>query len=525
MKRARTPTFLLELPLRVDWSQERQVRAHLEAARCLYNALLGEAMKRLRWMRNDPAWSSARAIPRTHKQERAQAFSALRKTYHFSEYDLHEYAKGARVSWIADHLESTMAQTLATRAYQAANRVCVGKAKRVRFRSQRRGIDSVEGKRNDVGLRFVLDPNAGDGGFLIWNAEVIPAIIDWRDPVVQHGLRLTIKYVRLVRRKASSPSAQGTDKDGNRYAVQLVLEGHAFIKPKHERPGCDIIGLDIGPSTLAIVPRDGKADLVTFCEELAPDTRKKRRLQRQMDRQRRANNPENYDEQGRVKKHGKTRLRWRESKRYKATGRQHANTERRLAAHRKSLHSKLAHDIVKMGKQIHIEKTSFTGWQKQYGKSIGLRAPGMFVAHLARIVAKTGGSLREVSASQTRLSQYCHQCRQYHKKPRSQRWHTCPCGCGPVQRDLYSAFLLAYLEPEQTIPSVTQNVWEGAEPRLRAVMEELQQRANEGQHLPRSMGLSASHKGAARAGARRLKSPAYPHQEPVASSETRGNGG
>jgi len=418
-----------------------------------------------------------------------------------------------------------MAQNLGTRAYQAANRVCVGKAKRVRFRSQRRGIDSVEGKRNDVGLRFVLDPNAGDGGFLIWNAEVIPAIIDWRDPVVQHGLRHTIKYVRLVRRKASSPSAHGTDKDGNRYAVQLVLEGHAFIKPKHERPGCDIIGLDIGPSTLAIVPRDGKADLVTFCEELAPDTRKKRRLQRQMDRQRRANNPENYDEQGRVKKHGNTRLRWRESKRYKATGRQHANTERRLAAHRKSLHSKLAHDIVKMGKQIHIEKTSFKGWQKQYGKSIGLRAPGMFVAHLARIVAKTGGSLREVSASQTRLSQYCHQCRQYHKKPRSQRWHTCPCGCGPVQRDLYSAFLLAYLEPEQTIPSVTQNVWEGAEPRLRAVMEELQQRANEGQHLPRSMGLSASHKGAARAGARRLKSPAYPHQEPVASSETRGNGG
>ena len=87
MKRARTPTFLLELPLRVDWSQERQVRAHLEAARCLYNALLGEAMKRLRCMRNDPAWASARAIPRTHKQERAQAFSALRKTYHFSEYD------------------------------------------------------------------------------------------------------------------------------------------------------------------------------------------------------------------------------------------------------------------------------------------------------------------------------------------------------------------------------------------------------------------------------------------------------
>jgi hypothetical protein len=388
-------------------------------------------------MRNDPAWSKACAIPRTHRQERTQAFSHVRKKHHFSEYDLHEYAKRARASWIADHIDSTMAQTLASRAYHAANRVCVGKAKRVRFRSCGRGLDSVEGKRNDVGMRFVLDPNAGDGGFLIWNEQVLPALIDWRDPVVQHGLRHKIKYVRLVRRKTSSPHAQGADHDGNRYVVQLVLEGHAFIKPKHEEVGTDTVGLDIGPSTLAMVPREGKADLVTFCEELAPNTNKKRRLQRKMDRQRRANNPENYDEKGRVKK---GRLRWKESQRYQATRRQHATTERRLAAHRKSLHDKRAHAIVKVGTPINLEKTSFKGWQKQYGRSIGFRAPGVFVAHVRRIVAKTGGTLVEVSAFKTKLSQYCHHCGQYVKKPRSQRWHHCTCGCGPVQRDLYSAF-------------------------------------------------------------------------------------
>ena len=134
MKRAKTPSFLIELPLQVDWSQEHHLRAHLEAARCLYNALLGAANKRLHQMRTDPAWQSARTIPHSNKQERAQAFSALRKQHHFSEYALHEYAKVARTSWIADHIERTTAQTLATRAYQAANRVCVGKAKRVRFR-------------------------------------------------------------------------------------------------------------------------------------------------------------------------------------------------------------------------------------------------------------------------------------------------------------------------------------------------------------------------------------------------------
>jgi hypothetical protein len=90
----------------------------------------------------------------------------------------------------------------------------------------------VEGKRNDVGLRFVLDPNAGDGGFLIWNQLVIPAIIDWLDPVIQHGLRHTIKYVRLVRRKASSPQARGADGDGNRYFMQLILAGARLRQEK-----------------------------------------------------------------------------------------------------------------------------------------------------------------------------------------------------------------------------------------------------------------------------------------------------
>jgi len=68
------------------------------------------------------------------------------------------------------------------------------------------------------------------------------------------------------------------------------------------------------------------------------------------------------------------------------------------------------------------------------------------------------------------------------------------CGLGPVQRDLYSAFLLAHLEPEQTIPSVTQHVWEGAEPRQRSslLIEGLQQRANEGHRLPPNHGRRGS---------------------------------
>ncbi len=226
-------------------------------------------MKRLRAMRADPAWQGARSIPKMHKQERKEAFAQLRQTYGFSEYALHEFAKTANCTWIADHIDSIMAQTLATRAYQAANRVCLGKAKHVRFKSKGRGLDSVENKRNDTGMRFVLDPNAGDGGFLLWNKEVLPARIEWRDAVVRHGLRHPIKYARLVRRKASSPHAQGADREGYRYYVQLALEGKPYQKPKHT-VGTEVIGLDMGPSTIAIVPQQGEAQLLPSVRNSSP---------------------------------------------------------------------------------------------------------------------------------------------------------------------------------------------------------------------------------------------------------------
>ena len=490
MKRSTTPTFLLELPLAVTGGQAKHLPAHFEVARCLYNALLGEALARLNRMRADPAWQAARAIPRTQKQERAAAFSRLRQAYGFSEYALHEFAKRANCAWIADHIDAVTAQTLATRAYQAVNRVCLGKAKKVRFKSKGRGLDSLEGKRNDTGLRFVLQaPEEGNQGWLVWGKDRIPALIDWHDPVVKYGLDHRIKYARLVRRKASSPHAKGADSQGYRYYVHLIVEGTPYQKKKNT-PGTDVIGLDLGPSTLAIVPREGEARLVPLCEELRPDARKKRRLERKLDRQRRANNPQNYDEKGRVKKHGKRRLTWKTSHGYLATRRRLAHHERKLAAHRKSLHGRLVNEIIRTGNNIRIEKVSYKGWQKRFGKSVGLRAPGMLIEHLRRTVANTGGILHEFPTRSTKLSQYCHGCRTYVKKPLSERWHQCACGVGPIQRDLYSAFLAAYLDPPDTIPSIAHDEWEGADLRLRAAMERLYQRAKEGQILPRSVGIT-----------------------------------
>jgi len=71
-----------------------------------------------------------------------------------------------------------------------------------------------------------------------------------------------IKYARLVRRKASSPQARGADSQGYRYSVQLALAGTPYQKQPKNKPGHDVIGPDLGPSTIAIVPREGQARLV-----------------------------------------------------------------------------------------------------------------------------------------------------------------------------------------------------------------------------------------------------------------------
>jgi len=228
------------------------------------------------------------------------------------------------------------------------------------------------------------------------------ALIDGDDPVVTYGLAQRIKYARLIRRPVSSPNAQGADCQGYRYVVQLALAGTPYHKPKHT-VGADTIGLDLGPSSMAIVPHQAEARLEILAGALIPDEHAIRRLQRKMDRQRRAANPKHYDEQGRPKKRGKQGLHWNQSKGYQATRRRKATQERKLKAHRKSVHGRTVYEIVALGKTICIEKISYKGWQKRYGKSVGLRCTGT----KARATKPPDGAKPRKNASSKRIARAC----------------------------------------------------------------------------------------------------------------------
>src|SRR5260370_12947173 len=156
------------------------------------------------------------------------------------------------------------------------------------------------------------------GAKTTWSGRglVLPARIDPRDPVLAHGLACVVKYVRLVRRKLGLR---------NRFYVQLVCKGMPYRKPQHVL-GTGVVGLDLGPSTIAVVAQQA-ALLQPFCPEVAPDAKVLRRLERKRDRERRDKNPANYDDKGRVKP-GKKR--WHVSKRQRTVQARRREVYRKL---------------------------------------------------------------------------------------------------------------------------------------------------------------------------------------------------
>jgi transposase len=443
---AKTTSFVTEIPLVTSSSNLSVLAARLEAGRQLYNAVLSEGKTRLQLLRDSELYKCAKVIPKSEKKARNEAFSKARIAYRFSDYDLQAFANKTAIAsiWIKSHLDANTIQKLATRAFKALERLIFGKAKKVRFK-QKGQFASLEGKTNKQGIRWA-------GSSVEWSGLKLQAIIN-NDPVILHGLNSKVKYVRLVRRILNQKTY---------WFAQLVCEGMPHQKPKNIiKDGT--IGIDLGVSTVAIVG-DSKTIWTPFVAELTSKQKDVRKLQRRMDRQRRAGNPDNYNPDGTAKK-GKRYF--KKSNRYKVTARKKRDLERKQSAHRKSLHGRLVNQTLTLGKDIKTEKVSVKAWQKHWGKSIGFKSPSSFQSELIRKAENAGGSVLMFSTRKTALSQTC-LCGNKQKKSLSQRVHHCSvCGL-KMQRDILSAYLSRYVDPESELLSIEEarNSYSGMEQSL-----------------------------------------------------------
>ena len=438
-----SPSFVTEVPLVTNSQDLAVLTARLEAGRQLYNATLSEAKKRLSNLRQSDLYTKAKTVPKLQKKARGEAFQKAKTACCYSDYDLQSFANQTAIAsiWIKEHLDTHTIQKIGTRAFKATERMLFGNAKKVRFKGKGQ-FASVEGKTNKQGIRWT-----GQG--VEWLGLKLAAIIT-DDPVIQHGLSAKVKYVRLVRRILNQKTY---------WFAQLVCEGTAYQKLQN-LVGVGLVGIDLGVSTVAIVG-DEETIWTPFAEELTSNQKQIRRIQRKMDRQRRASNPDHFNPNGTVKK-GKKK--WKKSNQYKLTSSKRRELERKQAAHRKSLHGNLVNRTLKLGKNILAEKVSVKGWQKLFGKSIGFKAPASFQSELKRKAENASGSVLLFSTRKTALSQ-TRLCGHKQKKPLSQRVHNClECGL-KMQRDILSAYLSRYVDPTTELLSIelARNGWLGME--------------------------------------------------------------
>ena len=472
MSKSSSESFIYELPLKVTPEHDSELCTRLDVARQLYHGCLGECLKQISLMRQSKQWKQARLLPKK-SPERKKLFQENKKQYGFSEYELHKFVGHLRNSCSFQyHIDSSTAQKIATKAFQVSEQYLLGKRGKPRFKGYGR-LRCIEGKSNVTGIRF-------KGGCLCWNIKGgkslnIPAIFDFQDKhgVESYALNCRTKYVRLVRK-----IIKGT----RRWYVQLIQEGKPHQKAKNTI-GNDVIGLDMGPSSIAVVASDG-AFLTPFCSDLTPKQEHIKHLQRRIDRSKRATNPQNYASDGTLKKGPRQ---WNRSKRYQRLQHLVAEESRKLAETRKRLHGELVNHILKKGKIIQTEKLSYRAFQKIFGKSVGFRAPGMFLSMLSRKAESAGGKVEEFSTYQTKLSQTCH-CGRGQKKALSERWHSCPCGVY-AQRDLYSAFLARHVKNNTLDTHQAQVAWTAAEPLLERAVSRLEQSVN-GKACLSSFGLN-----------------------------------
>ena len=260
-----------------------------------------------------------------------------------------------------------------------------------------------------------------------------------------------------------------------RIFAHITIEGTAKTKfnkdgTRRHQYGKGFIGCDIGPQSIAYTSKEevGLKNLAERGASIKAREQKEARILRKMDRSRRAMNPENYNDDGTVRRGKKT---WKKSNRYKKLHSQYRNIcriaaeNRHLAINEEVNHMralgnvfitepKNAKKLQKRSKKTErqdkpsvVQKSDGTEQliykykrKKRHGKSIKNRCPGYFQAQAKAKFERTGGVYIEVSATY-RASQYDHTCNKYIKKALSQRMYELTDGTR-VQRDWYSSFLM-----------------------------------------------------------------------------------
>lgn len=444
---------VLTLPLQTEIWQEHIIEKRFAIMEHLKNQLIAKELRRLKNLERTKEYHNLiDEINNTPKEKRKALFSKRRKLLKdsgFSEYDFKDDIAGKNSlmqKHFIEHIATQIAHKLASDVWRSFDKFLFGNGRFIHF-SKRGSLRSVASQKNGNGMTY-------KNGYFIWSGgqsknkiilkiKVTPP----KNEYEKEMLSKKIKYLRIVKKWV---------KTRYKYYLQFALEGKPVKKDRIVNKGN--VGIDIGTQTVAISSADS-VKILELADKIDKNHTKKKILQRKMDRSRRYTNPQNYNEDGTIKKPPKgQRFSWYKSKKYIQLAGKVRELERKNADIRKYQHTCLANWILSLGDTVYVEQMNFSGLQrraketkidkngkyakkKRYGKSLANKAPSMFLTILESKLNQYGGQLNKINTYEFKASQYDHTDDTFTKHNRSERWHILSNG-DKNQRDLYSAFLI-----------------------------------------------------------------------------------
>ena len=432
--------FVYTRKLNANKSHKEQFAKRFRMAEDIYKKTLITLLKRYSKMKKDPLYKRAYKFPKG--KERNAILKELGVKYDLvGKFTAGKFANDYRNARnYSDYIPSDVAVQLGLRAWGTFSKVMFAKgAEKVNLKGT---LNSFEGRINSgvivKGDVFTISTR---------KKKVSCTIRNEKDAFEEDVLRNTLKYNRLVRRFEFG--------EWN-YYVQSIFEGTLPTKYTSELEGS--VGIDIGTSTIAV-----SSYYQTELEELASgvelDSREVARLNRKLDRQRRANNPHKYNKDGTIKR-GVSQP-WVNSKEYLKTKAELKELHRKATEQRKLAHKTLANKVVRMGSTFVVEQMSFKGLQartketkvsektgkyqskKRFGKTILHKAPAMLIEQIRYKTMYQGKTFILANTREVKASQLNHLTEEYTKTSLGTRAKMI--GDALVQRDLYSAFLLQHV--------------------------------------------------------------------------------
>ncbi|MDY4770179.1 MAG: transposase [Lachnospiraceae bacterium] len=439
--------FIVEFPLKTEKYQEDILNKRFEIGRQIYNSLIHVTQKRYKEMIKTKKYrslmSSLTGNKKTDKEIWKQ-INDIRKQYGMSEYSFHKDVKIMQEHF-KDNMDSFTAQKIATELWKSYDKFFYGNGKKIYYKKYGE-MNSLEGKSNKTGIRFKDDR-------IFWNGLEMPVVIDYDNDYEYQAMQYEICYNRIIRKYV---------RNKYKFYVQIVLKGNPPVKVDRNTGeikhciGEGDVGIDIGTRTVAIASQSD-VTILELADRIQTIENQKQKLLRKMDRSRRAMNPDNYHEDGTIKKQGNKKVIWKKSNHYIKYQNELKELYRKQADIRKYQHECLANYIISLGNKVYVEKMNFAGLQKRaknteknekgkfkrkkrFGKSLANKAPSMLLNIIDRKLGYYGKELIKINTFEAKASQFNHFNGIYTKKSLSQRWNDFD-GI-KIQRDMYSAFLI-----------------------------------------------------------------------------------